>query len=173
MTGFADRSNIVAAIASAFIGATTLILLMLGELQFLMEFMRVFPLDEKLPSIVQIAPQLAALFAVLSLLLSTCILAAYWVLKRLHIRRGTNVLLLLCGLTFLLTFAFETASQIERARGNLTASDSAGLIIENARLTAHGWETIARRALIASTYVGLLSLTFSIALRLGRKASPV
>jgi len=45
-----------------------------------------------------------------------------------------------------------------RAWGSLVVSGAAGDIFDAGRITAHGWETFARRALVASLYAGLIAM---------------
>jgi hypothetical protein len=111
-------------------------------------------------------------FLAVTLIFALAVLAARWLLLRVGVTRPVAVLAAVIVLAFTLSFAGETVSQIWRASGNLTAADSAGLIIDDAQLTAHGWETIARRAAAASLYSAIMLAAFAGASALVRSRHP-
>jgi len=110
---------------------------------------------------------------IVTLLLVIPVVILRWMLGRLRVTNPMTILAIVLALGFTLGFAFETGSQITGAWGNLTASDSQGFIVDGGRLTAHGWETIARRAAIASLYSGLMAAAFWVTKSaLGRETKP-
>ena len=96
------------------------------------------------------------------MLLSVVILAVHRLMRSVGGYRQWILLAVILTAVFALTMAAEASSQTSRALGNLTASDSTGLLFDNGRLTSHGWETIARRAAVPAALAGIMAAMFGL-----------
>lgn len=76
--------------------------------------------------------------------------------------RTAITLALVVTIAFAIAFAAEAAFEVTRASDYRTALDATGLMIEDRRLTAHGWETVARRASVASLFAGIIAAAFGL-----------
>ena len=163
MTSLEERRRIaVATLASALLGDVLLVVLLAFNWpRPVIDWMRVIvPRRADSPASVEFALRVAPVLAILTVLLAFLILGARWLLRRLRVATPLPSLGILLILAFGLSFVVEAARQVMAAAGNLTASDATGLIIDDARLTAHGWATIVRRATAASLFAGLLAAAF-------------
>jgi hypothetical protein len=151
-----------AAFTAGFFGAALLILLAFGWPRPVLDWMRVITPRDGYLAPAEVAPRVALALATLTMLLGAAVLGGVWLLQRLQVSRRSTSLLLVMAATFALAFGAEALSQVIRAWGNLTASDAAGLLIDNGSLTAHGWETIARRAIVASIFAAFLAAAFRL-----------
>jgi hypothetical protein len=157
----AERRRIaVATLASALLGAVLFVTLALDWPRPIVDWMRVIVPRVIYPAPAELALSVAAVLAIVTILLAVAILGARWLLRCLGMTRLSVSFALLLILAFALSFVAEAVRQVVQASGNLTASDATGLIIDNAQLTAHGWVTIARRAVVASLYAGVLAAAF-------------
>jgi hypothetical protein len=147
----------LATLVSAVIGSALFMLLLFYWPRPIIVWMRVI-----VPQLLDPVPAtgVALVAVIVALLLAVAALGARWLLRRLGVCRPATALALLLVSAFALSFGLEATSQVVRASGNLTASDATGPIIDGARLTAHGWETIARRAAVAALYTGLMATSF-------------
>ena len=160
----AERRRLVgAALAAGLFGAALLVALSFGWPRPALNWMGVFVPRGAYPPPAELAARVAVFFAVSSLLLAAAILAARWLLQRMKVGRRPAAFLVLLALVFVAAFAAEAADELVRASGNLTASDSTGLIIDNARMTPHGWATVARRSAVASLFADLVAAAFQAA----------
>lgn len=152
-----------ATLVSALLGSGLYVLLIFGWPRPILDWMRVFVPDWNYPVTAKLVFVIAVVFIVFAFLLAIAVVGIRWVLRRLKITGLVGGFAVVLVSTFVLAFVAEAASQIHGARGNLTASDATGLIIDEARLTLHGWETIARRAVVASLYAGIIAATYCVA----------
>ena len=151
---------LVATLASALVGATLFILLLFSLPRPVIDWMRVIVPQSAYPEPADLASWVALIFIVVALLIWLAALAACWLLRRFGVSKRITALAVLLILAFAASFGIEAMSQLLRASGNLTASDARGLIIDDGRLTLHGWETIGRRATVASLYTAIMAAAF-------------
>jgi hypothetical protein len=154
------RATLAATLASALTGAMLLLLLLAFNWpRPLIDWMRV-----RVPRFGPLPPdypmRLMMVCLVVTLLLAVAVLAIRWALLRLRVRRPAVALAIVLLLVFAMVFVEEAASLIIRTSGALTASDTTGDLLDEGRLTLHGWETIARRAAAAALYAGLMAGMF-------------
>lgn len=154
-----------AALAAAVAGSASLVLLALHAPPPLVAWMRIIVARTRYPPPLELAWEVAAFFLVAAAFLLAAILAVHRVLTRLGVANPAVALAAILALAFAAAFAGEAISQVGRARGNLTASDATGLIIDQGALTAHGWGTVARRAAAASLYAAMVAAAFRLARR--------
>lgn len=156
---FSGRS-IAATVAAASTGAALTLLVLAGSPNPALEWMRVITPERSsaLPPGV-----IFAFFIALTGLASLGVAVSRWLFRRLRISGAGASFVAVITLAFLVAFTAETAAQIIGAWGNLTAADAGGLVFEDSRLTAHGWSTIARRAVIAAAVAGVMALSFWLA----------
>lgn len=157
------RATAVATLVSAIIGSAQFVLLSLFWPRPIIAWMRVVVPDLIYPAPVEFGLRIAAVFVAVFLLLAVVVHCACWMFRRLKVSRPATSLAVALLSAFALAFAIEATSQVARAWGNLTASDATGLIIDGGQLTLHGWETIARRAAVASLYTGIMAGAFGVA----------
>ena len=83
--------------------------------------------------------------------------------------RGSDLrlVLLLTVASFLAALLFEAGWHVSGAGGNLWASNPAGMTLEEGRLTALGWMTSARRAVVAGGISLVMGVVFARVRRLG------
>jgi hypothetical protein len=152
------RSIVMATLASAILGGVLFILLIFNWPRPVIDWMRVIVPNAVHSPPAELAAKVTAVFVVVTLFLAVGVLGTRWLLRRLKIANPVAALTVLFLSVFLVTLI--AVSQKIRASGNLTAADATGLIIDETRLTAHGWETIARRSLVASLYASLIATAF-------------
>jgi uncharacterized protein YacL len=150
------RSLFIATVASAVLGSALIILIAFDWPRWAIDWMRVIVSQSVPPP----AARIAASFIGLTLVLAVAILVARWILQRLRMTNPAVALIALFIAVFAAAFTFEAVTQKMNAAGNLTAQDATGYIIYDMEMTAHGWETVARRALAASVYVSLIAAAF-------------
>jgi hypothetical protein len=165
---------VVATLASALVGATLFILLLFSLPRPAIDWMRFIVPQSAYPEPADVASRVALIFIVVALLIWLAALGARWLLRRFGVSKRITALAVLLILAFAASSGIEAMSQLFRASGNLTASDARGLIIDDGRLTLHGWETIARRAAVASLYTAIMAAAFWLVRRvLNRKMGRV
>lgn len=157
-----DRQLAVPTLAAACTGAVFAALVLLGwPSAAVLDWMRVRQTSggAALPDAMV---QIGASIVLGTMLLSVVILAVHRLMRWAGGYRQWMLLAVILIAVFALTFAAEAFSQLARASGNLTASDATGLLIDNRRLTAHGWETIARRAAVPTASAGIMAAMFAL-----------
>jgi hypothetical protein len=165
-----DRLRVaVATLSAAVTGSAIVVLLAFGWPRPILAWMRVIEVRAGYPAAGKLALATAAFFGIATISLAAAIAVAHWLLWKLKLPRPWGSLVLLMGLVFGISFIAEATHQVVHVSGSLTASDATGPIIEDAHLTSHGWETIARRALTASGFAALLAAIFSFTMAVQRK----
>ena len=154
------RSLVVATLASATLGSLIIILIAFGWPRWAIDWMRVIVPRSVYPPPAELAARVAVVFVGATLVLAVGILVGRWVLQRLRMTNPAAALIVLFIAAFAAAFTFEAVSQKMDAAGNLTAQDATGYIIYDMEMTAHGWETVTRRALAASVYISLIATAF-------------
>ena len=115
------------------------------------------------PEMVQPLMEIAAGFAVGLALLAP---PGWWALRRVGSGTSTSLITGVAAACFLMVFVFEvffglTGWQPWSGGGpNLTADDGGGSTLIDGNFTLHGWESAARRALVASVTGAIVTLVF-------------
>ena len=165
-----DREIALPALAAALTGAILATALLLGWPRPVLDWMRVIETSGGYANPAYVAVGGGVMIVLGTLLLSVTILSVHRLMRWLGGRRQWVLLSVVLIAVFGLTFAAEATSQVTRASGNLTASDATGLLIDNGRLTSHGWETIARRAFAAAALAGVIAASFGLVRLLTRRS---
>jgi hypothetical protein len=154
----------VAAVGAALFGAVFAALLAQGWLPAVFDWMRVREIvgGGSVLAPVDRAAQIAVLMGIVTMMLAFVIFGIYAALRRLGMLRPAVALALVLTVVFAIVFAAEAALDVARASDYRTAWDATGLMIEDRRLTAHGWETVARRAAVASLFAGIIAAVFGL-----------
>ncbi|HEY1606519.1 MAG TPA: hypothetical protein VGF77_13080 [Allosphingosinicella sp.] len=154
----------VASVAAALFGAILAALLVQGWLPGVFDWMRVSEVVGGDPALApaEFAVQVAAFIGIVAMMIAVVIFGIYAALRRLGMLRPVIALALVLTVVFAIAFAAEAALEVARASDYRTAWDATGLMIEDRRLTAHGWETVARRAAVASLLAGIIATAFGL-----------